>query len=281
LTPDVDADALILDAEQADFLEYTRLDQLRPRSDFSVSVPGQYAKLENHIEVHRYFVEVAEDRELSFEEAVLRWHDESYQPMVETIYEQGILRDFPDRTAADFYVWIAEHRLTLQHELGWTIPTEAATASLAAHFTIRSQPTVEQAGRRMLDALIPAALKSGPAAGQWRKIKLATRYSDCLFRDVLVPLNGSALDWTAFDQAAFIAQHECSKVRGLHLVAAEADRDGAETQSLRAEFERRRTALDLPGSHRRGGHLRCACQRRTDLVVTALPRGVSTAKCMP
>ncbi len=276
LTSDVDAEALILNAEHAEFLEYTHLDQLRPRSDFSVSVPGQYAKLENHIEVHRYFVEVAEERELPFEEAVLRWHDESYQPIVETIYEQGILRDFPDRTAADFYVWIAEHRLMLQYELGWTIPTEAATASLAARFTLRSQPAVERAGQRMLDALIPAALKSGPAAGQWRKTKIATRYSDCLFRDVLVPLNSTALDWAAFDQAVLIAQHDRSKVRGLRIVSAEADRDNVETQSLRAEFERRRTKLNLSGSFTvEMGHLAqqvCQRARLTDLVVTALPR---------
>ena len=127
-----------------------------------------------------------------------------------------------------------------------------------------------------MSALIPAALKSGPAAGQWRKTKIATRYSDCLFRDVLVPLNGAPLDWSAFDQAAFIAQHECSKVRGLRLVAAEADRDGAETQNFRAEFERRRTALDLSGSFTvEVGQLAAqVCQRArlTDLVVTALPR---------
>ena len=95
LTPDADWDALIVNAEHAEFLDYTHLDRLRPRSDFAVSVPGQYEKLEDHIEVHRYFNEVAEDRDIAYEEAVCRWHDEAYLPIVEAIREQGILAQFP------------------------------------------------------------------------------------------------------------------------------------------------------------------------------------------
>jgi nucleotide-binding universal stress UspA family protein len=275
LTPDIDPDELIIEAEHAEFLEYTRLDRLRPHSDFSVSVPGQYGKLENHIEVHRYFSEVVEEHELPFDEAVCRWHDESYQPIVNAIREQGVLRDFPDRTVTDFYVWIAEHRLLLQHELGWTIPAEAATASLAMRFAAQSRPVAERASRRMLRTLIPAALKGGPVAGQWRKTKLETRYSDCLFGDVLIPISGSPLDWTAFEQAVLLAEQECSKIRGLGVVATEADRDSVATQTLRVEFGRRCAAANLLGRfHIEVGRLAAlVCQRATlaDLVVTRLP----------
>ncbi len=276
LTPETSPDALIVIAEQAAFLEYTRLDRLRPQSDFTVSVPGQYARLEDHVEVHRYFIEVAEDREIPYEEAVGRWHDEAYAPIVDAIREQGILRDFPERTAADFYLWIAEHRLALQHELGWSIPAEAATASLAARFSARSSPLLDQASRRLWSTLIPDAFKSGPTAGQWRKTKLVTRYSDCLFGDLLVPLNGSPHDWLAFQQAAWIAEHERSNIRGLYVVAAEADRDDAEAQALQAEFERRCAEVNLAGTFNieLGRLADRVCQRATltDLVVTALPR---------
>ena len=55
LTPDVSPDDLILKAEYADFLESTRLDQVRPhplrvswgQADLGVTVPGQYPKLLN------------------------------------------------------------------------------------------------------------------------------------------------------------------------------------------------------------------------------------------
>jgi len=56
LTPDVQPVDLILMAEYADFLEGTRLDELRPGADLRTSIPGQYQALSEHIDVHRYYM---------------------------------------------------------------------------------------------------------------------------------------------------------------------------------------------------------------------------------
>ena len=248
LSPGADWDTLIVNAEYAEFLEYTHLDRLRPRSDFAVSVPGQYEKLEDHIEVHRYFREVAEERDLEFEEAVCRWHDEAYLPIVEAIHEQGILGDFPGRTVTDFYLWIAEQRLILQHELGWLISPEAATASLAERFNTRSRPLLDRAGRALLGAMIPTSLKSGPSVGQWRKTKRAARYSDHLFLDVLVPLSATPPSWAVLDQALSIARREGGRVHGLHIAADESDLGNPAQEMLRQEFGRRCAAAQVEGS---------------------------------
>jgi nucleotide-binding universal stress UspA family protein len=248
LTPEADWDTLIINAEQAEFLEDTRLDRLRPRSDFAVSVPGQYEKLEDHIEVQRYFNEVAEKRDIAYEDAVCRWHDEAYLPIVEAIREQGILADFPGRTVTDFYLWIAEHRLILQNELGWLISPEAATASLAERFNTRSRPLLDRAGRALLSVVIPASLKSGPSVGQWRKTKRVARYSDHLFLDMLVPLSAPPPGWAVLDQALSIARREGGRVHGLHIVADEADLGQAAQEMLRQEFGRRCAAAQVEGS---------------------------------
>ena len=55
LTPDIQPDDLIIKAEYAEFLDHTRLNELRPQADFSVTAPGQYEKLNEHIAVHRYY----------------------------------------------------------------------------------------------------------------------------------------------------------------------------------------------------------------------------------
>jgi hypothetical protein len=94
LTPDADWEALIRNAEYAAFLEYTHFDRLRPKTNFSASVAGQYAKLEDHIEVHRYFSEAAEGRELDFEEAVPLAR-RSLSTIADAIHDQGLLSDFP------------------------------------------------------------------------------------------------------------------------------------------------------------------------------------------
>jgi nucleotide-binding universal stress UspA family protein len=248
LTPDADWGELIRNAEYAAFLEATRLDRLRPKTDFTVSVPGQYAKLEDHIEVHRYFIEAAQDRELDFQEAVCRWHDEAYQPIADAIHDQGLLCDFPRRTTTDFYLWIAEHRLLLQSELGWAISPEAATASLVEHFSARSRPLLDRAGRAILNAVIPTRFKSGPTVGQWRKTKLIARYSDRLFADILVPLSVTPPSWAVLDQALSIAQREGGQVHGLHISTVEDDLDNPAVDALRQEFGRRCAAAQVQGS---------------------------------
>jgi nucleotide-binding universal stress UspA family protein len=280
LTPEDDWNDLIRNAEYAAFLDYTHLDRLRPATDFSVSVPGQYAKLEDHIEVHRYFIETANGRELELEDAVCHWHDEAYLPIAEAIHAQGLLSDFLGRTTADFYLWIAEHRRQLQNDLGWSVSPEAATALLAERFATRSHPIIDRAGRAMLSAVIPASIKGGPAAGQWRKTKLAARYSDHLFLDILVPLSATPPSWAGVDQALSIAQRENGRVHGLHIARAEADLHDPALEILRQEFKRRCTAAQVEGSfNQEVGDVRDkvrAMAALTDLVVIGLDPAAHT-----
>lgn len=64
LLPDVQPDDLILKAEYAGFLEETHLDQVRPGVDLNMTVPGQYDKLKEHIEVHRHYMGLEQRREI-------------------------------------------------------------------------------------------------------------------------------------------------------------------------------------------------------------------------
>ena len=248
LAPDVTPDDLIIKAEYAGFLEATRLADLRPDVDLSVTVPGQYRKLEDHIEVQRYFVEEAEARDLPYDEAACRWYDEVYLPTVQVIRERGILRDFPARTETDFYVWVVEHRLELQRELGWQVPTEAATAALAARFSRRPAKGLSRLGRTLVDTLTPAQLRRSTKTGQWRRTKLIDRYSDRLFGDILVPLSGDGFSWRTLEQGLLVAQHEDAQIFGLHIVADEMTAQSDAVQQVRSEFEARCEAAGISGS---------------------------------
>ncbi len=280
LTPDDDWNALIRNAEYAAFLENTHLDRLRPKTDFSVSVPGQYAQLADHIEVHRYFVEAAEKRHLDWEEAVCRWHDEAYLPIAAAIHEQGLLSDFSGRTVTDFYLWMAEHRQQLQDALGWKVAPEVATAALAEHFSARSRPLLDRAGRALLGAMIPASLKGGPTVGQWRRAKTVARYSERLFADILVPLSAAPPSWAVIDQALSIARREGGHVHGLHISLHDEDLDDPAIEALRQEFGRRCAAAQVPGSFNlEAGSITDRVRKMaalTDLVVIGLDAAGST-----
>ena len=44
------------------------------------------------------------------EAAAASWYDTIYLPIIAVIRSQGLLHDFPGRTEADMYTWIARHR---------------------------------------------------------------------------------------------------------------------------------------------------------------------------
>jgi nucleotide-binding universal stress UspA family protein len=218
LSPEASPDELIWKAEYAAFLEATRLDEIRPGADLRVSVAGQYRKIENHIEVQRFYVEVAREREMSDEEAVGYWYDEVYLPTVGAVREQGILRHFPGRTETDFYLWLAEHQAEVRHHLGWDFKPDRAVAKLSAKLTTEGSRLAGGLGARVL-----AAVRPGRARKLSRQLlaqeRLVARYSDRLFSEILVPVCDTAGGQRAVEQALMIAGIEQSKVLGLKVGA--------------------------------------------------------------
>lgn len=130
-TPDMDQDDLILASELAEFLDATHLDLLRPDADLTVTVPGQYRLLLEHMQVHRYFMGIDLKRPVAWEEAVGHFYDAVYLPVVEEIRAHGLLLDFPDRTEADLYLYLSEHRGELVKRLGWELEGPQLAEGLA------------------------------------------------------------------------------------------------------------------------------------------------------
>jgi uncharacterized protein (TIGR00730 family) len=150
LSPDVAEQDLDLKGEYAHFLEETRLNEVRPEQNVEFTLPGQYPKLYEHIAGHRYFLGLREQREIPYGEAVARWYDEVYDPVVQVIREEQILEHFPERTEADLYLWILEHRHYLTERYGEEIPLEQAAAEFSREFSTGP-------GKKQLDAEVKRA----------------------------------------------------------------------------------------------------------------------------
>jgi nucleotide-binding universal stress UspA family protein len=194
LTPNVQPDDLIIKAEYAEFLDNTRIMDLRPNVDLSVTIPGQYEKLMEQIYAQQYLLGESSNDEVPFQTAVENWYDTIYIPLAETIRDQGLLRWFPDRTITDLYIWISENRSALEKELGWEIQSDIAATGLILEKSATSE------------------------AGAWRKARTSSRYTDHLFNDILVPLSGAEASWSSLEQAILIAQRENARLHGLHIV---------------------------------------------------------------
>jgi nucleotide-binding universal stress UspA family protein len=229
ITPDLQPDDLIIKAEYVDFLEKTEIKNLFPSVDLSVTVPGQYEKLLEHIEVHQYFMGLEFQRNIPYQEAVKHWYETVYTPFIEPIREKGLLRWFPDRTETDLYLWVSEHLATLQEELGWSFSSDEAAIDLAK----KGNPRVAQ------DEAEP---------GHWRQSKLYDRYTDHLFREILVPVGSTDTGFLALEQAIIVAQKEPVSLRGLHVLPPKSNLDDDEAKSVQARFNGRCQEVGVNGS---------------------------------
>ncbi len=146
----VDADDLEILGEYADFLERTRLDELRPDQNIRFTIGGGYQRLLEHIAVHRYFMGLEQQRFIPEEEAICDWYDSLYLPLVHIIREQDILRHFPGRTEADLYLWIMDHQHFLREQFGPQVRPEEAARHFADHYSSRLLHRLVRALRRLL-----------------------------------------------------------------------------------------------------------------------------------
>ncbi len=138
---------------RAEFLDKTKLDELRPGHGISFSVPGGYIRLIEHIAVHRYFLGIDQKRPVRWQEAVLSWYDHLYTPIVQAIRENGILREFPHRTEADLYLWIMDHHYYLK-EQDEHVALEDAALDFARNYSERLDKRLLRGVRQAVTNLI-------------------------------------------------------------------------------------------------------------------------------
>ncbi|HSL46120.1 MAG TPA: universal stress protein [Anaerolineales bacterium] len=217
LAPNVQPDELIVKAEYADFLEQTGLGQTQEHVDLRLTIPGGYQKLLDEISSLRCRIEETSQKQCSLQDAAANWHRDLYLPFAEAVRERGMMRWFPERTIADLYVWMLEHREELGKELGWTIRPEVA-----------AEAAILKRNKR--------ASSEESKIGSWRKARLINRYSEHLFRDILVPIGKIPESWDALEQAITVAERENANILGLHTAESREHLKDSEHTALQARF---------------------------------------------
>jgi nucleotide-binding universal stress UspA family protein len=274
LEADVQPDDLIIKERYALFLQQTQLTNTFPDLDLGMSVAGNYRVLEQQIKVHQHWIRENEGQEVTLPEAAVRWYESVYWPVIQVIRERGIMRDFPDRTETDLYVWIDKHRHELAEQLGWSVDVETAVRDLAHNQDLNPPKMLGRLGQKLLDTLTPAALAAGPAVGEWRESWLATYRENRLFSTILVAIDGGDAGWHALQQALTVAQAEEGRIFGLHVVETAGMENSEQMQALRDEFDLRcrRAEISAEFSITTGPITDTICYRArwADLVVVSL-----------
>jgi nucleotide-binding universal stress UspA family protein len=255
-TLDTDLDALVLALEREEFLQRTRILELRPAATLEVSEVGGYRRLQEHMAVPGYVLSQEQQRDLSWEEAVAIWYDDVYLPVVATIHEHGLHDSFPASTDADLYLWLMENRSYLEQGA----EKEAAVAAAARTFVEKYTPRLQW------------IWETRPAPGQWRLDRVEPRGDDRLFAEVLVPIAGDPAAWQLVDHALALAAREQGRLHALF--AGQAPADHLAAAPLLERFAAACTAAAIPWRFRAetGGGLQDAYanSRGYDLVILSL-----------
>jgi hypothetical protein len=128
ITPNIRIEDLEILSEKVGFIERTGLDQVRPDANIKLTISDGFNRMLEHVAVHKYFMGIEQQRDISDEEAVTDWYDNVYLPIAEVIRKSDILQDFPGKTEGDLYLWVLDHQHYLHETNGLALmpPEEAA-----------------------------------------------------------------------------------------------------------------------------------------------------------
>ena len=149
ITPNIRPEDLVILENKVNFLERTSLDRLLPDSNIKLTIPDGFDRMLEHIAVHRYFMGLDLKRDIAEEEAIKHWYDTVYLPIVKVIRDTEILKEFPDKTEGDLYLWVLDHQHYLQQEEGVPLqpPEQAARTFLVEDIKKRTRKVRSNKGK--------------------------------------------------------------------------------------------------------------------------------------
>lgn len=139
ITPDMtknDLIDIIVSHEKKVFLDMTKLDQYRDISMLNFTFPGRYDEIMSHIQGHQYFLGIDKNEVITFHDAMLSWYDNLFHPIIEEIEKAGVLIRFPNRTAADLYVWTIRRWDELKNKYGNDVKIRDAITSYSKEYGV-------------------------------------------------------------------------------------------------------------------------------------------------
>jgi len=123
ITANIKPEDLEILEDKVHFLERTSLDSLKPDANIKLTIPDGFERMLEHIAVHHYFMGLDLQRDISEEEAIANWYEHVYMPIINVIRDTNILKEFPEKTEGDLYLWVLDHQHYLAEEEG--IPLQA------------------------------------------------------------------------------------------------------------------------------------------------------------
>ena len=113
-----------------DFLDKTRLNELCPGHTLHLTALGGYTDILGQIAYYHEILSLIDEVELPYSEGVIAWYDMIYATTIQLIEQAGVLRSFPNRTTADFFIWVIQHHQQLEAHYSQPVMFEEAVKDI-------------------------------------------------------------------------------------------------------------------------------------------------------
>ena len=134
LDKETDLEKLGIQEAYHQFLNDTQLNKNRPHPGLQLTLLGGYPILMEHIQAHKYYLENKKGEDVSIPEAACSWYDNVYIPLATVIRKNRIMKQFPHRSEADFYIWTIQNRRRLRDQYGGEEEAESVVEDYAGKY---------------------------------------------------------------------------------------------------------------------------------------------------
>ncbi len=150
IDPKENLDQIFIQLGEQSFMAKTTLAERYPDHQIRFTTPGRYTGLMAQIHGLRQVLAQIDGAMLDWETAVDAWYEMVYLPTVQIIQDSTLLHDFPGRTEADLFVWLAQHRERLEERYGTCKKLAELAQFLADEYREPPLPRLTRQVRRLL-----------------------------------------------------------------------------------------------------------------------------------
>jgi len=112
--------------------------------------PGKYDLIYNHILTHKYYLNMNQEEEISWDEAVMSWFKNVYLPVIHYLEDKKVMKHFRKRTESDLYVWIMKYWDQLKSKYGNDVPLNDAVEELEKNHKVPFRKKVLNTIKRII-----------------------------------------------------------------------------------------------------------------------------------
>jgi hypothetical protein len=126
----------LIEYEKKVFFKNEDIKEVISKDKLVFTAIGRYNEIMMHIDVHKYFINMDNEKEMTYKQAVNSWYKNLFLPIYNIVKKEKMLSRFPGRTHADLYVWIIRHWDELKKKYGDDLSIKKAVYDYSEKFGV-------------------------------------------------------------------------------------------------------------------------------------------------